>query len=279
MKWSLDSKVELLNGVGMPRLGLGVYRAKAGEEVENAVAAALKVGYRSVDTAAIYKNEEGVGRAIRASGVPREELFVTTKVWNKDQGYDSTIRAFEASLSRLGMDYVDLYLIHWPGNDRNRYKETYRAMEELYEQGRIRAIGVCNFQIHHLEDLMGSCRIKPMVNQVELHPLLTQKPLLEFCRKEGIQVESWRPLMDGKLDLPLLQELAAKYGKTPAQIVIRWHLQHGLVTIPKSVRESRIRENADVFDFELEQEDMNRIDDLNENRRLGPDPDQFFLDF
>jgi len=279
VKWSLDSKVELLNGVGMPRLGLGVYRAKAGEEVENAVAAALKVGYRSVDTAAIYKNEEGVGRAIRASGVPREELFVTTKVWNKDQGYDSTIRAFEASLSRLGMDYVDLYLIHWPGNDRNRYKETYRAMEELYEQGRIRAIGVCNFQIHHLEDLMGSCRIKPMVNQVELHPLLTQKPLLEFCRKEGIQVESWRPLMDGKLDLPLLQELAAKYGKTPAQIVIRWHLQHGLVTIPKSVRESRIRENADVFDFELEQEDMNRIDDLNENRRLGPDPDQFFLDF
>jgi len=241
------------------------------------VAAALKVGYRSVDTAAIYKNEEGVGRAIRASGVPREQVFVTTKVWNRDQGYDSTIRAFEESLSRLGMDYVDLYLIHWPVKEK--YKETYRAMEELYEQGRVRAIGVCNFQIHHLEDLMGSCRIKPMVNQVELHPLLTQKPLLEFCRKEGIQVESWRPLMDGKLDLPLLQELAAKYGKTPAQIVIRWHLQHGLVTIPKSVRESRIRENADVFDFELEPEDMNRIDDLNENRRTGPDPDNFHFNF
>ena len=277
MKWSLDSTVELLNGVGMPRLGLGVYRAKEGEEVENAVLTALKVGYRSVDTASIYKNEAGVGRAIRASGVPREQVFVTTKVWNRDQGYDSTIRAFEESLSRLGMDYVDLYLIHWPVKEK--YKETYRAMEELYEQGRVRAIGVCNFQIHHLEDLMGSCRIKPMVNQVELHPLLTQKPLLEFCRKEGIQVESWRPLMDGKLDLPLLHELAAKYGKTPAQIVIRWHLQHGLVTIPKSVRESRIRENADVFDFELEPEDMNRIDDLNENRRTGPDPDNFHFNF
>ena len=277
MKWSLDSTVELLNGVGMPRLGLGVYRAKEGEEVENAVLTALKVGYRSVDTASIYKNEAGVGRAIRASGVPREQVFVTTKVWNRDQGYDSTIRAFEESLSCLGMDYVDLYLIHWPVKEK--YKETYRAMEELYEQGRVRAIGVCNFQIHHLEDLMGSCRIKPMVNQVELHPLLTQKPLLEFCRKEGIQVESWRPLMDGKLDLPLLQELAAKYGKTPAQIVIRWHLQHGLVTIPKSVRESRIRENADVFDFELEPEDMNRIDDLNENRRTGPDPDNFHFNF
>jgi len=277
VKWSLDSTVELLNGVGMPRLGLGVYRAKEGEEVENAVLTALKVGYRSVDTASIYKNEAGVGRAIRASGVPREQVFVTTKVWNRDQGYDSTIRAFEESLSCLGMDYVDLYLIHWPVKEK--YKETYRAMEELYEQGRVRAIGVCNFQIHHLEDLMGSCRIKPMVNQVELHPLLTQKPLLEFCRKEGIQVESWRPLMDGKLDLPLLQELAAKYGKTPAQIVIRWHLQHGLVTIPKSVRESRIRENADVFDFELEPEDMNRIDDLNENRRTGPDPDNFHFNF
>jgi diketogulonate reductase-like aldo/keto reductase len=276
MKWSLDSTVELLNGVGMPRLGLGVYRSKEGEEVENAVLAALKVGYRSIDTAAIYRNEGGVGRAVRASGIPREQIFITSKVWNTDQGYDSTLRAFEESLSRLGMDYLDLYLIHWAV--KGKYKETYRAMEELYEQGRVRAIGVCNFQIHHLEDLMGSCRIKPMVNQVELHPLLTQKKLLAFCRKEGIQVESWRPLMDGKLDLPLLHELSAKYGKTPAQIVIRWHLQHGLVTIPKSVRESRIRENADVFDFELEPEDMNRIDDLNEDRRLGPDPDNFKFD-
>ncbi len=273
MKITLDSTVELLNGVGMPRLGLGVYRTKEGEEVELAVEAALKAGYRSVDTAAIYGNEAGVGKAVRASGIPRGRLFITSKVWNTDQGYDSTLKAFDASLERLGMDYLDMYLIHWAV--KGKYKETYRAMEELYHQGRVRAIGVCNFQIHHLEDLMGSCRIKPMVNQVELHPLFTQKKLLMFCRKEGIQVESWRPLMNGKLDVPLLAELSAKYGKTPAQIVIRWHLQQGLVTIPKSVRESRIRENADVFGFELSPEDMNRIDGLNEDRRLGADPDHF----
>jgi diketogulonate reductase-like aldo/keto reductase len=273
MKMSIESAAELLNGVAMPRLGLGVWRSQEGEEVERAVTAALNAGYRSIDTAAMYGNEAGVGRAVRASGIAREQIFVTTKVWNDQQGYDSTLRAFEQSFHNLALDHVDLYLIHWPV--KGKYKETYRALEELYDQGRVRAIGVSNFKEHHLEDLMGSCRIKPMVNQVELHPLLTQKKLLMFCRKEGIQAESWRPLMQGNLDLPLLQELATKYAKTPAQIVIRWHLQLGVVTIPKSVTESRIRENADVFDFELLPEDMNRIDALNTDHRYGADPDNF----
>jgi diketogulonate reductase-like aldo/keto reductase len=273
MTMSIQSTVELLNGVTMPRLGLGVWRSQEGEEVERAVSAALQAGYRSIDTASMYGNEAGVGKAVRESGIPRDQIFVTTKVWNDQQGYDNTLRAFEQSADNLGLGHVDLYLVHWPVQDK--YKDTYRALEELYDQGRVRAIGVSNFKEHHLEDLMGSCRIKPMVNQVELHPLLTQTKLRMFCRKEGIQLESWRPLMQGNLDLPLLQELSHKYGKTPAQIVIRWHLQLGVVTIPKSVTESRIRENAHVFDFELAPEDMNRIGALNEDRRYGADPDNF----
>jgi len=273
MKWTIDSTAELLNGVEMPRLGLGVWRTQEGDEVERAVTAALQAGYRAIDTASMYGNEAGVGSAVRASGLPRDSLFITTKVWNNQQGYDETLRAFRESAERLDLGVVDLYLIHWPV--KGKYIDTYRALEELYDQGLVRALGVSNFHIHHLEDLMGSCRIKPMVNQVELHPLLTQKKLQMFCRKEGIQIESWRPLMLGNLDLPLLRELSAKYGKTPAQVVIRWHLQQGIVTIPKSVRPDRIRENADVFDFELEPADMNRIDALNEDRRFGMDPDHF----
>jgi diketogulonate reductase-like aldo/keto reductase len=273
MTLTINSTAELLNGIEMPRLGLGVWRAKDGQETESAVLAALKAGYRSIDTASMYENEQGVGRAVRASGIPREQVFVTTKVWNNEQGYDSTLKAFRNSLNRLGMDYADLYLVHWPVV--GQYKETYRALEELYDQGLVRAIGVSNFNIHHLEDLMGSCRIKPMVNQVEMHPLHTQKKLFAFCRKEGIQLESWRPLMQGRLDLPLIEEMAAKYGKTPAQVVLRWHLQLGVVTIPKSTQEGRIRENTDLFDFELEPEDMNRIDELNQNQRFGADPDHF----
>jgi diketogulonate reductase-like aldo/keto reductase len=273
MKLTIDSTVELLNGVAMPRLGLGVWRTQEGDEVERAVSAALEAGYLGIDTASMYGNEAGVGRAVRASGIPRDQLFITSKVWNDQQGYDSTLRAFEQSTAQLDLGHIDLYLVHWPVE--GKYKETYRALEELYDQGRVRAIGVSNFHIHHLEDLMGSCRIKPMVNQVELHPMLSQKKLQMFCRKEGIQIESWRPIMNGKLDVPLLAELAAQYGKTPAQVVIRWHLQQGIVTIPKSVRESRIRENAAVFDFELSPEDMNRIGTLNEDRRFGADPDNF----
>ncbi|RIE01954.1 aldo/keto reductase [Cohnella faecalis] len=260
-EWSSDAPI-----------GLGVWRTPEGEQTEEAVTAALNAGYRSIDTASLYENEGGVGRAIRESGIAREEIFVTTKVWNNEQGYDNTLNAFRNSLERLQMDYVDLYLVHWPV--AGKYLETYKAIEHLYEQGKVRAIGVSNFLIHHLEDLMGSCRIKPMVNQVEFHPLLTSKKLLMFCRKEGIQLESWRPLMQGRLDIPLIRELASKYGKTPAQIVLRWHLQQGVVTIPKSVRKERIEENADLYDFELAPEDIVRIDGLNEDRRFGADPDR-----
>ncbi|BBI36254.1 aldo/keto reductase [Cohnella abietis] len=270
---TIGSTVELLNGIEMPRLGLGVWRAEDGQETEKAVLTALETGYRSIDTASMYNNEQGVGLAVRNSGIPRDEIFVTTKVWNSEQGYTSTIKALESSLDRLQMDYVDLYLVHWPVV--GKYKETYRALEELYEKGLVRAIGVSNFNISHLEDLMGSCRVKPMVNQVEFHPLHTQKKLFAFCRKEGIQLEAWRPLMQGRLELPLLTELANKYGKTAAQIVLRWHLQLGVVVIPKSVQENRIHENAAIFDFELEPEDMNRIDALNQNQRFGADPDNF----
>jgi methylglyoxal/glyoxal reductase len=261
---NISSTAELLNGDEMPRLGLGVWRAKDGGETENAVFTALKAGYRLIDTASMYNNEQSVGHAVRASGIPRDQVFITTKVWNNEQGFDNTLKAFQRSLERLEMNYVDLYLVHWPVKEK--YIETYRALEKLYDQGVVKAIGVSNFQIHHLEDLMASCRIKPMVNQVELHPLLTQKRLLSFCRTEGIQIQSWRPLMQGNLHLPLIEELSVKYGKTAAQIVLRWHLQLGVVTIPKSVHGDRILENADLYDFELEPEDMNRIDALNLNQ-------------
>lgn len=268
-----DSTV-LHNGVKMPWFGLGVYKAEEGEQVKEAVKTALKLGYRSIDTAALYGNEVGVGEAIRESGVPREEIFVTTKVWNTDQGYDSTLQAFETSRQKLGLDVIDLYLIHWPGQDKARRKATWRALETLYKEGRVRAIGVSNFHVHHLQDLLVDCEIKPMVNQVEYHPRLTQKELLAFCKEQGIQLEAWSPLMRGQLmDEATITELAAKHGKTPAQIILRWDLQHGVVTIPKSVREARIAENADVFDFELSAEDMEKIDALNQDHRVGPDPD------
>jgi methylglyoxal/glyoxal reductase len=264
----------LHNGVNMPWFGLGVYKAEEGEEVKEAVKTALKLGYRSIDTAALYGNEVGVGEAIRESGVPREEIFVTTKVWNTDQGYESTLNAFEASRQKLGLDVIDLYLIHWPGQDKSRVKETWRALEQLYKDGRVRAIGVSNFHVHHLQDLIADCEIKPMVNQVEYHPRLTQKELLAYCIEQHIQLEAWSPLMRGQLmDESTITELATKHGKTPAQIILRWDLQHGVVTIPKSVHEARIAENADIFDFELTGEDMERIDALNQTLRVGPDPD------
>jgi len=273
MKSITDSTV-LANGVKMPWLGLGVWKSEEGEEVVQAVKAALRAGYRSIDTAAIYRNEEGVGQAIREAGVPREELFITTKVWNKAQGYDLTMSAFDRSIKKLGLEYIDLYLIHWPV--QGLYKDTWRAMEELYKEGKIRAIGVSNFQVHHLQDLMADCEIKPMLNQVEFHPYLTQKELLSFCREQGIQLEAWSPLMHGSIvDEPVIVEMATKYGKTPAQIVLRWDLQHGVVTIPKSVKEHRIIENASIFDFELSQDDMDELDALNKNQRFGPDPDNF----
>lgn len=264
----------LHNGVRMPWLGLGVLRTPEGEAVENAVRWALEAGYRHVDTAAVYGNEAGVGRAVRQSNIPREEIFITSKVWNTDQGYDNTLAAFEASLERLGMDYVDLYLVHWPV--KNSFKDTWRALETIYGSGRARAIGVSNFLVHHLESLLEETRTIPMVNQVEFHPYLQQPALQAFCQEHHIQLEAWRPIMKGQVDrVPELLALAGKYGKNPVQITLRWMLQLGIVAIPKSSQQHRIQANADIFDFELEPEDIALINGLDRNERLGADPDNF----
>ncbi|WP_368222866.1 aldo/keto reductase [Bacillus velezensis] len=278
MTTHLQAKATLHNGVEMPWFGIGVFKVEEGAELVNAVKTALVHGYRSVDTAAIYGNEEGVGKGIRQglqeAGLKREDIFVTSKVWNADLGYEETLKAFDTSLEKLGLDYLDLYLIHWPVE--GKYIDAWRALETLYRDGRIKAIGVSNFQIHHLKHLMKETEIKPMINQVEYHPRLTQKELLAFCTEQGIQLEAWSPLMQGQLlDHPVLQEIAEKYGKSAAQVILRWDLQNGVITIPKSTKKHRIEENANVFDFELSADDMKRIDDLNENLRVGPDPDNF----
>ncbi|WP_053375896.1 aldo/keto reductase [Paenibacillus sp. FJAT-27812] len=274
----LQATTTLHNGVKMPWFGLGVFKVEEGDELENAVASAIKNGYRSIDTAAIYGNEAGVGNGIqqglKQASLNREDLFVTSKVWNADLGYGSTLAAYEASLSKLGLQYLDLYLIHWPVE--GKFKEAWRALETLYKQGRVKAIGVSNFQIHHLEELMKDAEIKPMINQVEYHPRLTQLELRSFCMENGIQFEAWSPLMQGQLlDNPLLMEIAERYNKSVAQIILRWDLQNGVITIPKSTKEARIIANAEVFDFELSSDDMDRISGLNENLRVGPDPDNF----
>ncbi|WP_336789044.1 aldo/keto reductase [Paenibacillus sp. MMO-177] len=274
----LNDKVILQNGVAMPWLGLGVFKVEDGSVVIQSVKDAIKNGYRSIDTAAIYDNETGVGQAVRESmaehGIEREDLFITSKVWNADLGYESTLAAFETSLNKLGLDYLDLYLIHWPVE--GKYKDAWRALETLYKQGRVKAIGVSNFHVHHLQDLMKDAEVMPMVDQVEYHPMLAQNELRSFTREHNIQLEAWSPLMQGQLlDHPVLGEIAAKHGKSVAQVILRWDLQNGVVTIPKSIKESRIIENAHVFDFELSSDDMAAIDALNEDRRVGPDPDNF----
>jgi len=276
MKFGITDTVTLGNGVKMPHLGLGTWRSAEGAEVEQSVRWALEIGYRHVDTAAVYGNERGVGRAIRDSRVPREQVFVTTKVWNDDQraGRDAVLRAFDESLRRLGTDYVDLYLVHWPV--KGKYVEAWRALEQIYSSGRVNAIGGSNFLVHHLADVLKVASVKPMVNQVEFHPRLVQRQLLDFCRRERIVQEAWSPLMKGKAgEVPLLRELAGKYGKTPSQVVLRWDLQHGVVTIPKSVRRERLVENADLFDFELSADEMAKVDALDRGERIGADPDHF----
>ncbi|MEK3890502.1 aldo/keto reductase [Bacillus sp. FSL K6-3431] len=271
MQKRLEATTVLHNGIEMPWFGLGVWKVENGIEVANAVKVALNNGYRSIDTAAAYKNEEGVGEGIRESGVSRKDIFVTSKIANYDQGYESTLRAFDESLNRLGLDYLDLYLVHWPVP--GTYIDTWRALERLYKDGKVRAIGVSNFHAHHLNSLKES-EIKPMVNQVEFHPLLSQIELRSYCKENGIQIESWSPLMQGKiLDNELLVDIGKIYEKTPAQVILRWNIQCGVVTIPKSVKEHRIIENADIFDFQLSNEDMERINGLNQNQRVGADPD------
>ncbi|HFK1452236.1 TPA: aldo/keto reductase [Bacillus pacificus] len=278
MMKNLQSTTTLHNGVEMPWFGLGVFKVEDGPELVEAVKSAIKAGYRSIDTAAIYGNEKAVGEGIRAgikeAGISREDLFITSKVWNSDQGYETTLAAYEESLKKLELDYLDLYLVHWPVE--GKYKDTWRALETLYKEKRVRAIGVSNFQIHHLQDVLADADMKPMINQVEYHPRLTQKELQAFCKEQGIQMEAWSPLMQGQLlDNETLQAIAEKHGKTTAQVILRWDLQNGVITIPKSTKEHRIIANADVFNFELTKEDMEKIDALNQNHRVGPDPDNF----
>lgn len=274
MTLAIGSCTRLNNGVEMPWFGLGVFRAGEGGEVERAIKWAVQIGYRSIDTASVYGNEEGVGRGLRESGIPRDEVFITTKAWNNEQGYDNTLRAFDESLGRLGMDYVDLYLVHWPVKGKSA--DTWRAFERIYREGRARAIGVSNFLVHHLEDLLQRAEVTPAVNQVEFHPRLVQPELLAFCKEKGIQPEAWSPIMRGQVDaIPELREIAQAHNKTPVQVVLRWDLQHGVVTIPKSVNRDRIKSNASVFDFQLSQSEMDLIDDLDRAERMGPHPDRF----
>lgn len=270
----INGAVTLKNGVQMPYFGLGVFQVNDGKEVIDAVTNALAAGYRHIDTAALYGNEKGVGEAIAQSEIPRKEIFVTSKVWNSDQGYDATLRAFEKSMSLLGFDYLDLYLVHWPV--KGKYPETWKALETLYSEKRVRAIGVSNFLKHHLEDLLSHCNEVPMVNQMEFHPYLVQQDLIDYCRERKIQYEAWSPLMQGRITgISQLQSLAAKYKKDIAQVVLRWNLQKEVVTIPKSVRKERIVSNAQIFDFEITQDDMETIDRMDRHERVGADPDHF----
>ena len=265
----------LNNGLQMPSIGLGVLFAKNDHEVENAVLSALSIGYRKIDTASAYQNEWGVGQGIRKSGVPREDIFITTKVWNTDQGYGTTLRAFENSLRELQTNYIDMYLIHWPV--RTKYKETYMAMEQIYESEKAKAIGVCNFGIPQLKDLMEHTGIVPALNQVEIHPYHSQNQLLEFCTQHKIQLEAWRPIMMGEvLNIPELSEIGRVHQKSEAQVALRWLIQKRIAVIPKSVRAERIRENFEIFDFELSSAEMLVIESLNQNKSLGEDLSHIF---
>lgn len=267
----IGSTVRLNNGVQMPRLGLGVYQAPPGKETQAAVLRALECGYRHFDTARAYGNEADVGEAVRSSGIPRSEIFVTTKLWNADHGYDATLRAFEKSNERLGLGYIDLYLIHWPVQGLRA--DSWRAMTRLLGEGACRAIGVSNYTVRHLEEVLETSDVVPTVNQVEFSPFLFQRELLAFCREHGIQLEAYSPLTQGrKLDHPAIVAASRKYGRTPAQILIRWALQHDIVVIPKSTNPARIQENAQVFDFSLDAGDMEALDALDEGFRTCWDP-------
>lgn len=268
-----QSWIVLNNGVKMPQFGLGVWQTENGQQVIDAVKAAVKAGYRAIDTAAAYENEDGVGQGIRECGLDRNELFITSKLWNSDQGYDNTLRAFDKTMERLGLDVLDLYLIHWPCPNDGLFVETWKAFETLYKQGRVRAIGLSNFTKENIQTLLDSCEIKPMVNQIECHPYLTQVEMQSFLFQNQIAMTAWSPLAHGEVfGDKTLQKIADKYGKNIAQVVIRWELQRGIITIPKSINPKRIEENIQVFDFVLSAEDMIEIDMLNKNHRTGPDP-------
>lgn len=269
-----EKTVRLWNGVEIPAVGLGVFKSPQGEDTRNAVKWALEAGYRSIDTAMIYGNEESVGEGIRRSEVPREEIFLCSKVWNADIREGRVREAFEESLRRLKTDYLDSYLIHWPVTG---YVEAWRELERLYEEKRVRVIGVCNCNTAHLEALLAKARIRPMINQIESHPYLVQNPLISYCRQKEIACEAWSPLGGtggNLLEDPKIQCLAKKYEKTPAQLIIRWNIERNVIVIPKSVHRERIFQNLDVFDFTLTREDMEAIESLNQNLRVGPDPEE-----
>jgi 2,5-diketo-D-gluconate reductase A len=271
-----QTHIRLNDGVEIPQIGFGVWQVD-NAEAPKAVRAAIEAGYRSIDTAAIYGNEEGVGAGIRTAGIPREQLFITTKLWNDRHGAKNAPQALEGSLKKLQLEQVDLYLIHWPAPRANLYVETWKALAEIKRRGRARSVGVSNFTIAHLERLIGETGIVPSINQIELHPRFQQKAQREFHARHKIVTESWSPLGQGRaMKDPLIAGIAAKHGRTPAQVALRWHIQNGLVAIPKSVTPSRIAENFDVFSFELTEEDMAKIATLDNNRgRIGPDPDLF----
>jgi diketogulonate reductase-like aldo/keto reductase len=271
MQFNIETRVRLNNGVEMPVLGLGTYQIPSGGETKTTCLKALAAGYRLIDTASMYGNEKDVGAAVAQCGLDRKELFITTKLWNNDHGYDQTIKAFKRSQTSLGLDYVDLYLVHWPGGGLR--KETWQAMEKLYHEGKCRAIGVSNYTIAHLKETLGYADIVPAVNQVEFHPWLFQKDLLEFCKKEKMQMEAYSPLSRARnMDSLILRRIGSHYGKTPAQVMLRWGLQHGLVEIPKSTNEERIIENANVFDFQIDGPDMKEMDSIDKERRVSWDP-------
>lgn len=267
--------VKLNNNVEIPELGLGVYKIEDAD-VERVIHTAIDAGYRAIDTAWFYKNEKALGEALKTVNIKREDLFITTKLWNDFQGYDATIKAFNDSLESLQLTYIDMYLIHWPCPEDGLFIETYKALETLYKEGKIKTIGVCNFKEHHLDQLLAETEVVPAVNQVEFHPLFNQKALQAYCESKGIKLMAWSPLMRGGewLNNADLQSIADQYNKTVAQVIIKWHLQQGRLVIPKSQNDNRIRENFDVFDFELSDEDLAKIDQLNTDERQFRDPDE-----
>jgi len=275
---SLKDFVTLNNGVKMPKLGLGLFKVEDGAVTINAIKYAVDAGYRSLDTAAIYRNEKSVGVGLKECGQPREEIFVTSKLWNAEHGYDSTLKAFEVTLADLQLDYLDLYLIHWPLPKNDKYIATWKAMEKLYKEGRIKAIGLSNFEPEWIQRVLDECEVLPAVNQVECHPYLQQCEVFDYCKKSNIQMQAWSPLAQGKIfEDARLKKIAEKYGKTVAQFVIRWILQRGIITIPKSIDQNRIISNADIFDFEIDEQDMQEMKSFDENNRVGPNPYEFYV--